>query len=393
MGSRQSAFAMLPQAKQQSCQRQRQEPAHLRRLVRAQQTQGADGRVVPQRAANRQLRPAGCRNLVAIGHGRWGLALRAMGEARQSVVDERQLEHGVAVGAAGIGPAGRGNEIVDDRPCERDGRQHDPAEAEPHDPAQQRLRPPQQEVRRRHGWHEYQCCRHLDVEGEPDACHRREQPSAAAGLQGPHQRTQGQQQHHDETAVGIVGAVDGDADGHEREEQRRQQAGQLAERAPHQDVNQHDGDHAFDHLGQQHGEAVEPEHLGGGDLQPERDRRLVERDEACGIEGIEEEIVPAPEHAAHARGVVGAAPAVLRQPQRAQDDRENEYAAQGQPRRPSAPRSCRRNVLTRCNRHATSLLPRATLHGTRGCAALRRRCPLPTPRAPPPGSTAPARCG
>ena len=90
--------------------------------------------------------------------------------------------------------------------------------------------------------------------------------------------------------------------------------------APHLDIDQQDGDQAFNHLRQQHGQAVEPDQLGRGDLQPERDRRLVERDEARGVECVEEEIVPAPEHAAHARRVVGAALAVLRQPQRAQDE-------------------------------------------------------------------------
>src|SRR5205823_3001951 len=52
-------------------------------------------------------------------------------------------------------------------------------------------------------------------------------------------------------------------------------------------------------------EWAEAQQLGAERLDPERNRRLVERHETGRIEGIEQEVVPARQHAAHASQVVG----------------------------------------------------------------------------------------
>ena len=166
----------------------------------------------------------------------------------------------------------------------------------------------------RQGQHrsQHQRSSHLDVEADADRGHRGAEQREPAGFGCPHPEPHAGQQHQDETALGIVGTVDGDIDRAERERQRGDSPSRPAPIFPHQNVNQEDRGQSRHHLGEQDRKRGKTEQLGAGDLQPDRHRRLVDGNKACGVERVEEEIVPATQHAAHAGGVVLPAKIVLR---------------------------------------------------------------------------------
>ncbi len=75
-------------------------------------------------------------------------------------------------------------------------------------------------------------------------------------------------------------------------------------------VEDGDRDHTRDGLGQQNAKPAEAEELGAGRLNPEAQRRLVDGHETAGVEGGEEKVVPALQHALDGGGVVGVAVAL-----------------------------------------------------------------------------------
>src|SRR5436190_10675432 len=81
--------------------------------------------------------------------------------------------------------------------------------------------------------------------------------------------------------------------------------------------------------------AVVAQHRGESRLDPEGERRLVEGDEACWIEGIVEEEPEALQHAAHAGGVVGGAEAVVLQPPQPQGGCDQQHGGQRRALTPS----------------------------------------------------------
>ncbi len=159
---------------------------------------------------------------------------------------------------------------------------------------------------------QHQCGSHLDVEADADHGHRGAEHREPAGFGRPHPQPHGGQQHQDETAVGIVGTVDGNIDRAERERQRGDSPGRPAPIFPHQRVDDQHRGQSRHRLGEQDRMRAKAEQLGAGDLQPDRHRRLVDGNKACGVECVEEKIVPAIQHAAHARGVVLPSKLVLR---------------------------------------------------------------------------------
>jgi hypothetical protein len=166
----------------------------------------------------------------------------------------------------------------------------------------------------RQGQHrsQHQRSSHLDVEADADRGHRGAEYREPAGFGCPHPEPHAGEQHEDQTALGIVGTVDGDIDRAERKRQRGDSPGRSAPIFPHQNVNQQDRGQSRHHLDEQDRKRGKTKQLGAGDLQPDRDRRLVDGNKTCGVERIEEKIVPALQHAAHARGVVLPAKIVLR---------------------------------------------------------------------------------
>ena len=220
-----------------------------------------------------------------------------------------QLEHGIVVAAAGIGPAVLRCQVEGHRPGERhDGKRcsacHHPGK--PPAPIERAGEQPAHQQRRAAD----EGRQHLDVEGEAQQRHRRHQGKAAPA-QGRRRR---QQQEEDQPGIGVVGAVDRDDHRHQGQQQGGAESGCHAERPAHQPIEQgHRGD-AGQRLRQMDRPAAVAQQRGKGRLDPEGERRLVERDEACRIEGIVEEQPGALQHAAHAGGVVGRAEAVVFEP-------------------------------------------------------------------------------
>ena len=126
---------------------------------------------------------------------------------------------------------------------------------------------------------------------------------------------QARQQHgqHEQAVDGVV-AVGHDADRRdgegERGEQARDRPKDTLARAHRAAATERD---ARQGLRQQDTEAAEAEDLRAERLNPEAERRLVDGDEAARIEGDEEEVVPAFQHAAHGGGVVEVGVAVALQ--------------------------------------------------------------------------------
>jgi len=108
-------------------------------------------------------------------------------------------------------------------------------------------------------------------------------------------------------------------------------SGRAAPIFPHQRVHDQHCGQSRHHLDEQDRKRAEAEQLGAGDLQPDRHGRLVDGNKACGVERVEEEIVPAIKHAANACGVVLPAKIVLRKlpGSRKHSHRRNERERQG----------------------------------------------------------------
>ena len=138
----------------------------------------------------------------------------------------------------------------------------------------------------------------------PDEQPANQQPAQTPLLRGLQDRPRCQQRGQHEEAVNRVVAVRDDADRRDRQRQRRQQPRHVAKRAPHEDVEHDDRGHACQRLREQDAEAAVTEDLRADRLNPEAERGLVHADEAAGVKGDEEEVVPALHHAADGGGIV-----------------------------------------------------------------------------------------
>ncbi len=228
-----------------------------------------------------------------------------------------QLHHRVALGAACERPAIRRGEVVDRGPGEREGHEHDARHGEVGNapsPPQRRT----QGIDQREGRQHHEGGKHLDVEPHADQRGGQQQEPPAPSLRGHEKRPGGEEEDEHEAALGIVRAVRGHAHRHDREEKPREQSGPRAEAPPDEIVQERHRRHAFHHLGQEHGEPVKAEEFDGQGLEPQRHRRLVDRDEARRIEGVVEE------GAADRGGVVLVVVAVLIQAPQPQGGGEDE---------------------------------------------------------------------
>jgi hypothetical protein len=224
-------------------------------------------------------------------------------EALDAVVPDNQLEHRVVRAAVGKRAVLGRRQIVDGCPGQRHGRQHHPRGSQISDPPPQRsLRAG--EVEQQEHRHDAECHQHLDVERNPDQGGAQKQIAPAPGLERMAARPRREQKCEHQRAIGIIRSVDRDTDRRQREEQRRQKTGCGAEDPPDEVIQHEDRCRAFEGLRQQDAERAEAEQLRAGRLDPEGDRRLVERDETARVESVEEEIVPARRHAAHAGHVI-----------------------------------------------------------------------------------------
>ena len=142
----------------------------------------------------------------------------AADEALEAVVDHHQLEHRVALGAAGIGPPVLRREIEGDRPGQRHDHECDACRghpAEPLPPAEPARQPPA----RQQGRAADQRRQHLDVEGDAEQRHRRRRATGRGRATRPARPAAGRSQ----PGVGVVGAVDRDRDRRDAPQQRGDQ--------------------------------------------------------------------------------------------------------------------------------------------------------------------------
>jgi hypothetical protein len=193
-----------------------------------------------------------------------------------------------------------------------------------------------EEIGRHEGRYDDDCSQHFDVEGNAQQNHRHEEHAQACRFHRQAQCPGRREQAEHQGAVRVVGSVNGHTDRRDSEEQCRQQPGRCAETTPHQIVEQGDGRDAFDDLRHVDAHAAEAQHPGAGDLQPQGQRRFIDRYETGRIKRVEEEVVPALQHAQHARSVVLRAESGLIEMPDAQQRRQREHQCE-----PDAPNDVR----------------------------------------------------
>ena len=251
-------------------------------------------------------------------------------------MDDHQLEHRVALGAAGIGPLVLRREIEGDRPGQRHdheggARRRHPAEPTP--PVEPAGQPPA----RQQGRAADQRRQHLDVEGDAQQRHRRDQRQAAAAqgdLAASSRKKTSQEsvllERSIATAIGVIASSRAAIRPAARPNGWRTRRYSSATEATPASA-----------CGRWIAQPLKPSTPGEGGLDPEGDRRLVERDEARRIEGIVEEQRAALQGAAHAGGVVFGAEAVGLQPPQAQHGGDHQHGAQTGGLEPLRCDSCR----------------------------------------------------
>ena len=248
-------------------------------------------------------------------------------EALQAVVVKGQLQHRIAPAAADEGPAVLRRQVVGERPGERHRDQHRERRRRMSQAPTHRDRR-SEDVDEEKTWRDHQRRQHLDVVADAEERRRQQEKPPAAALGGEAQGPGREQQDQDETALGVGGAIDGDADGCQRQKEGGEQSRCRAETAPDEVEQQDDRGNSLDDLRQQHAQTAEAENPRARRLDPEGERRLVEGHEAAGIEGVEEEVVPALQHAADAGAVIFVAEAVLVEVPAAQQDGEQDDAGE-----------------------------------------------------------------
>ena len=192
-----------------------------------------------------------------------------------------------------------------------------------------RAREAQQRQQRERGQRD-QRLEQLDVERHADQCSAGVDPDGPVSTARVHeQRERADQQHHHH-AVHRVAARRQYRDRQDRECSRGGQRGGRAEHAPQRDEQQRHGGCAGERLRQLQRRRVEAEQLHARDLQPQVERRFVDRDAAPGLVCPEEEVVPRQRHAAHRR-VVERVAGDLRDGVEPQHRGERDHSADGEP--------------------------------------------------------------
>ena len=161
-----------------------------------------------------------------------------------------------------------------------------------------------------------------------------------AGPQRLEQRPRAHREQQRQHRVGVVVPVDRHHHRGQRKDERGDQRrrvgaalpGQAGDAAPHRGVHHGDGGDAFGRLRQQQAPAVESEHARGDPHDPERERRLVDRDERGGIQRTVEERLPALRPAQHRGGVKRVRIPVTGQVPRVQDRGQHQHGPQPGPR-------------------------------------------------------------
>src|SRR5579862_1238123 len=97
-------------------------------------------------------------------------------------------------------------------------------------------------------------------------------------------------------------------------------------------IEQQHRQHTRQRLREENSPGREAKHFDAGDLEPEAQRRLINRYEAARIERDKEEVMQTIGHALHASRIIEIAEPVLSQLIKVHKDRDEHYANQAQPR-------------------------------------------------------------
>ena len=176
----------------------------------------------------------------------------------------------------------------------------------------------------------------------------RRRPARATGIArspapGPW-RTRAHGQQQDQQRVRVVEPEHQRRDRGQRQDQSRDEPGRRAEPPAHRRVQHGDGGHPLERLRDQHAPVIDAEDPPRQLHHPQRGRGLVHGDEAGGVEGAEEERLPALGPGVHRGGVEVVGPAVAAEVDQVQERGQGQQPEQGGPgpaRVAPAPRSSR----------------------------------------------------
>ena len=265
-----------PQHGHQGQQRGRQQPADLAAELRGEQPRDAG------RAAEAAATPAPAAD---------GPGLRAV-QAAETVVADGQLQDVVVRRPAEVGPVSGRHQF---------GGQHPPAAADQDaGPGQQQLPHPPPELRRtrpqvgqREPRHHQERLHHLGQEREAEHDAGQHQPPRAPVLQGPDGGVGGDGEQQHEQGIGVVEPEHQRGDRGQRHDQPGDEPGRGTEPPPDRRVQHGDRGHSFECLRHQQAPVVDAEYPARYLHHPQRGWCFVHGDEVRGVEGAEEERLPA----------------------------------------------------------------------------------------------------
>ena len=189
----------------------------------------------------------------------------------------------------------------------------------------------------------------------PLSTSQRVRPSSKRAHGEPDRRDAQQRQQ----LVGVVVARHRDRDRRRREREAGDRAAEAAEAPAHEVVDEDDARHPHQRLRNEDRERVEAEHAHRQRLDPQRQRRLVDRLHAARVERGVEEVVPARRHRADGRRVVGVRPVVAAERPQVQQ-RAQRRSGRRAPGRAAPPRRRARARLAPAARRRSSVRsPRA----------------------------------
>ena len=151
---------------------------------------------------------------------------------------------------------------------------------------------------------------HLRLEAEADGDPAQHEPLRAAGLERAHGEPQRRDAAEHEQLVRVVVARDGDCGRGDGERQAADEPGETAEAPADEVVDEHRGRDAHQRLRHEQAERVIAEDPRRQRLDPQAERRLVDRHQSARVHRREQEVVPARAHRAHGGAVVRVGPAV-----------------------------------------------------------------------------------
>ncbi len=222
--------------------------------------------------------------------------------ALDAVVLQRQFQLRIGGAVVDVGPLVRGRQVHRRGPGEGDRREDQRRRHKPQDallPAQVRRK----EIDGDQRGQNQKSLQRLGVVGDAEKHHRKHQPARLSRLGRRRHGPDGADHEENQDGIRIVGFADEDENRRKREDEGGNQPRGLAEAPPDRSVENQDRSDRGDAVGQDDAPAVEAEHLGEGGLNPQRDRRLVDRDPAARVQRDEEEILPARQHAFDGSGV------------------------------------------------------------------------------------------